>query len=81
MIKAQEKYLSDNNLNVLDKSPFQEFTFKCIGEPKDILRESFLQKKKKKDAGKKIQFTYTPSDKPGKKPEFRFDNTSGELVK
>jgi hypothetical protein len=81
MIKAQEKYLTDNSLNVLDKSPFQEFTFKCIGEPKDILRESFLQKKKKRDAGKKIQFTYTPSDKPGKKPDFRFDNTSGELIR
>jgi hypothetical protein len=81
MIKAQEKFLTDNSLNVLDKSPFQEFTFKCIGEPKDILRESFLQKKKKRDAGKKIQFTYTPSDKPGKKPDFRFENTSGELIK
>lgn len=81
MIKAQEKYLTDAGLNVLDKSPFQEFTMKCIGEPKDILRESFLQKKKKRDAGKKIQFTYTPSDKPGKKPDFRFDNTSGELVR
>ncbi len=81
MIKAQEKFLTDNSLNVLDKSPFQEFTFKCIGEPKDILRESFLQKKKKRDAGKKIQFTYTPSDKPGKKPDFRFDNTSGELIR
>ncbi len=81
MIKSQEKYLTDKGLNVLDKSPFQEFTFKCIGEPKDILRESFLQKKKKRDAGKKIQFTYTPSDKPGKKPDFRFDNTSGELVR
>ncbi len=81
MMKAQEKFLTDNSLNVLDKSPFQEFTFKCIGEPKDILRESFIQKKKKRDAGKKIQFTYTPSDKPGKKPDFRFDNTSGELVK
>ncbi len=81
MIKAQEKYLTDAGLNVLDKSPFQEFTMKCIGIPKDILRESFLQKKKKREAGKKIQFTYTPTDKPGKKPDFRFDNTSGELVR
>jgi hypothetical protein len=81
MIKAQEKYLTDNNLTVLDKSSFQEFTFKCIGEPKDILRESFIQKTKKRLEGKKIQFTYKPSDNPGKKPNFRFDNTTGELIK
>jgi hypothetical protein len=79
LIKARDKYLDANNITVIDNSPFQEFVMKCIGEPKDLMRSSFLEKTKKREAGKRASFLYKPSDKPGKKPDFKFDNTSGML--
>jgi len=78
MMKARDKYLDTHDKTVLDKTIFQEFTFKCIGEPKDLLRESFLMAKKKREQGKQMKFLYKPTGQPGKKPNFRFDNTSGE---
>ena len=81
LIKARDKYLEKNNKTVLDKSPFQEFTMKCIGEPKDLLRSSFLDKQMKRDSGKRATFLYKPSSSPGKKPIFHFDDTSGTLKK
>ncbi len=79
LIKARDKYLEENGKTVLDKTIFQEFTFECIGEPVDILRQSFLNAAKKREQGKKMKFSYTPTGTPGKKPNYKFDNTSGEL--
>jgi hypothetical protein len=81
LMKARDKYLEQHNLTVLDKSIFQEFTFDCIGEPKDILRESFLQKNKKREQGKRVQFLYKPTGNPGKKPNFKFDISTGDIIK
>ena len=80
MMKARDKYLVQHNKTVLDKTIFQEFTMSCIGEPKDLLRESFLIAKKKREEGKRGKFLYKPTGQPGKKPNFRFDNSSGELI-
>ncbi len=80
MINARDKYLTSHNLTVLDKSLFQEFTLQCIGEPKDMLREDRLQMVKKREAGKLVKFLYKPTGKPGKKPNFRFDKSTGELI-
>jgi hypothetical protein len=80
MMKARDKYLEQHNKTVLDKTIFQEFTMSCIGEPKDLLRESFLLAKKKREEGKRAKFLYKPTGQPGKKPNFRFDNSSGELM-
>jgi hypothetical protein len=80
LIKARDKYLEANHNTVLDDTIFQEFSMTCIGEPKDLLRESFLTAKKKKEMGKKMKFLYTPTGQPGKKPNFRFDNSSGEIM-
>jgi hypothetical protein len=79
MMKARDKYLENNHKTVLDKTIFQEFTMSCIGEPKDLLRESFLIAKKKRDQGKLVKFLYKPTGQPGKKPLFKFNNSSGEL--
>ena len=81
LLKARDTYLENNKITILDKSPFQEFTTECIGEPKDILRESFLERAKKREQGKQISFLYKPKGNPGKKPNFKFDNTSGDLKK
>ncbi len=80
MMKARDKYLEQHNKTVLDKTIFQEFTMSCIGEPKDLLRESFLLAKKKREQGKMAKFLYKPTGQPGKKPNFRFDNSSGEVM-
>lgn len=77
MLKARDKYLEDNKLTVLDKSVFQEFTLKCIGEPKDILRASLLERTLKRQNKQKSSFIYTATGKPGNKPKFSFPNTSG----
>lgn len=79
-MKARDKYLDDNNKTVLDDTIFQEFSMSCIGEPKDLLRESFLNAKKKREQGKQMKFLYKPTGSPGKKPNFKFDNTSGEVI-
>ena len=77
LLKARDTFLDTNNKTVLDNTPFEEFTLKCIGEPKDLLRSSFLDKEKKKDSGKQISFSYKPRGNSGKKPIYTFENTSG----
>jgi hypothetical protein len=79
-IKARDRYLEENHKTVLDDTIFQEFSMSCIGEPKDLLRESFLIAQKKREQGKQAKFLYKPTGQPGKKPNFRFDNSSGEII-
>jgi hypothetical protein len=80
LLKARNKYLDKYNKTVLDKTIFQEFTFSCIGEAKDQLRESLLEGAKKKEAGKLVKFLYKPTGNPGKKPNYTFANSTGSLV-
>jgi hypothetical protein len=75
--ETRKKYLTERNITVIDKSPFQDFTLKCIGKPFDMMRESLLSGLEKKKQGKRMKFRYGASGKPGKVPEFRFNNTSG----
>jgi hypothetical protein len=80
LLKAREKYLDSHDLTILDKSPFQEFTLQCLGSTQDPLRQSRIDQRKRKDEGKMIVFRYDPTGKPGKIPEFRFNNTSGNEI-
>ena len=79
-INCRNKYLDLNNLTVMDKSPFQDFTFKCYGIPTDSMRSSLLEGLAKKQQGKRMKFRYGPSGKPGKAPEYIFSNSSGNLI-
>lgn len=81
LFKARDKFLEKNNLNVLDKSPFQEFTYDCLGEPKDTLRSSLLEGLARRKQGKRMKFSYRPSDNgnQGKIPNYIFEKSSGEL--
>jgi hypothetical protein len=74
------KYLNKRGINVLDKSPFQDFTYKCIGFPVDQLRQSFLEGYKKKNLGKKIKYNYTPTGKNKPPPNIVYANTSGNQI-
>ena len=77
---AKNKYLDKHNVTVLDGSPFQDFKFKCIGEPVDLIREGRLAIIDKKKKGKQLTFRYDPTGKPTKIPEYIFDNVSGNEV-
>ena len=79
LLKARDTYLEKRNLNVLDKTPFEEFTMECIGKPYDILRESRIKLKENIKKGKKAKFRYTPKGTPGKVPNYIFENSSGDV--
>lgn len=78
LLYAKEKYLNDNNINSLSKSPFQEFTIECLGKSVNLLRESRLKMVKNIKERKRVKFRYKPKGEPGKIPEFKFQNSSGE---
>ena len=78
LLYAKEKYLNENKLTSLSKSPFQEFTINCLGKPVNLLRESRLKMIKNIQERKRVKFRYKPKGEPGKVPEFRFTNSSGE---
>jgi hypothetical protein len=76
---VKNKYLSDHKITVIDKSPFQDFTYKCFGKPVDAIRSSLLQGLINKSKGKRMKFRYEPSAKSnGNTPlNWSFDNSSG----
>ena len=76
----RNKYLDFHNLTVMDKSPFQDFTFKCYGIPTDPIRSSLLDGLEKKKQGKRMKFRYGPTGKLGKVPDFSFSNVSGNQI-
>ena len=71
---AKNKFLDDNNLSVIDDSPFKEFTYKCYGTQIDPIRLSRLEGLEKK------KYRYNPTEKPGTIPEYTFDNISGNQI-
>lgn len=82
LLKAREYYLDKHSKNVLDQTPFQEFTLQCLGTTEDPLRMARIEERKKKESGKQIKFRYDPKGTPGKIPEYRFSNSSGnEIIK
>ena len=80
LLKARQRYLDKHDITILDKSPFQEFTLQCLGSTQDPLRMARIEMMKRKGEGKVIVFRYDPSGKPGKIPNFRFNNTSGNEI-
>jgi len=77
---AKNKYLDKHNISVIDTSPFTDFKFNCIGKPVDLIREERLKIKEKKKLGKLLKFRYEPLGKPGKIPDYIFDNISGNEI-
>jgi len=81
ILKAREYYLDSHDITVLDKSPFQEFTLQCLGSTDDPMRMARIEAIKKKKAGKQSNFNYKPNGNPGKVPQYRFGNTSGNEIR
>jgi hypothetical protein len=70
----RDKYLDEHKKTVIDKSPFQDFTFNCNGDPHDTIREAKLRMFAKKVS----KFNYKPSNKKNiKVPNVIYDNNSG----
>jgi hypothetical protein len=77
---ARKKFLDDNSLTVVDDSPFRDFTYKCYGEQIDPKRQALLDGLEKRKKNKPMKYRYNPTGKPGKAPEYTFDNTSGNQI-
>lgn len=81
LFQARIEYLEENNKSVMDNTPFSEFTFECMGNAIDPIRQSRLNLIEKIKAGKKARFMYDAERNPdGKPPEFRFNNSSGNPI-
>ncbi len=74
---AKNIYLDNNNKTVLDKTPFEDFTYNCNGIPVDVKRNSMLNNKKK---GLKKKFSYEPKGNTVTIPDYKFENTSGNEI-
>jgi len=85
LISMRNHYLKENNKTFLDDTPFQEFNVNCIGTSYNVKRE-FRNKMgaRKKDPNWKgaYRIEYDPSRKKRtEKPNFNFDNISGNQIK
>ena len=76
----RNQYLTDRNLTVMDKSPYKDFTFKCIGNTMDPRRQQFLDRNLKRSLGKKIQINYVPTGKMKEHKEMVYENISGNQI-
>ena len=74
---AKNIYLDNNNKTVLDKTPFEDFTYNCNGIPVDVKRNTMLNNKKK---GLKKKFNYEPKGNNVSIPDYKFENTSGNEI-
>ena len=80
LFNCRNKYLDYHNITVIDKSPFQDFTYKCYGIPVDTIRASFLESIEKRKQGKQMKFRYGATGKIGKIPDYFFSNNSGNQI-
>ena len=69
----RQRYLDTHNITIIDKSPFQDFTFKCYGIPSDPLRIVLLE-------NNKIKFKYIPGNKDIQNIKLEFKNCSGNQI-
>ena len=75
LLIVKNEYLEKNKKTVVDKTPFQDFTFSCYGEPMNLLRESRINHKTRTD-----KFNYIPTGKTSYIPKIIYDNISGNEI-
>lgn len=82
LYNARNNFLENNNIDVLEDSPFKEFVLKCIGTPVEQLRKSRVKGLERIKAGKRMSFNYHPKDGVEiRLPNFNYDNQSGNEIK
>ena len=78
LIKHRDKYFKDNNLNILDKSPYQDLIINCIGKSISNNIISGLNKANRAKKKLKIIFEYRPEQKKNiLNGDFSFKNMTG----
>lgn len=81
LFNARLEYLEDKDKTVMDNSPFQEFTFECLGKSLDPMRNARLKIMEKLKQGKQVKFNFDPDrNKEGKVPNYNFPNVSGNPI-
>ena len=80
LIKSRNHYLKKKKLTVMDATVFKEFGYECMGETMEPQRQQFLERESRKKSNKKIVFRYEPTGKKSKKPNFVFNNSSGNQI-
>jgi hypothetical protein len=80
LIEMRNYYLKQNKKTLLDDTLFQDFMITCIGDTSDPMRDTWLDRQKKFKEGKRVIFKYDPSKKQNK-PEYKFPNTSGNIIR
>jgi hypothetical protein len=78
LLDTRNKYLENNKLTVIDKSPYQEFIIECYGHTIDANRQKYLRYNKRKEKGVKITFNYDPNNDTIP-TNINFKNTSGNI--
>jgi hypothetical protein len=81
LLKTRDNYLQEKEKTILDKTIFEEFTLKCMGEAVNPIRASLLSGLERKKQGKQMKFAYRPKGSPGKVPNYKFNNTSGNEIR
>ena len=80
LLETRNKYLENNKLTVIDKSPFQEFIIECYGKTVDMHRQKQIRINKKREKGMKFQFSYDPNNDNDKGSlNINYQNTSGYI--
>lgn len=80
LIEIRNYYLKTNKKTLLDDTLFQDFMITCIGETSNPIRDTWWLRQKKIEEGKRMMYQYYP-DKKQKQPEFKFPNTSGNVIR
>jgi hypothetical protein len=78
LLDMRNKYLKNNKLTVIDKSPYQEFIIECYGNTIDPIRGKFLRQYKRREKGVRMMFSYDPNN-DNIPNNINYKNTSGNL--
>ncbi len=80
IINFRNKYLKDNNKNILDETPFQEFKIECIGETMPPDRKARLEAYEKHKKRVRTKLRYEAGNKI-KLENINYKNSSGNINK
>lgn len=82
LLETRKGYLTDHNLTVMDKSPYQEFILECYGKTVDnkVDAQTRILNKKKKGIAPLLRYTPNEDDKNAERYKINFDNSSGNII-
>lgn len=83
LIELKERFMSENDLTVLNDTLFQYFVLRCKGKMLTAKMEKQMRIQKRKDAGGRYTYSYNPEVARDKDiaSMYRFKNTSGNPIK